>query len=166
MKITVKRNSKNTPFYLIDIDGKEKSGNTLPALKAGSIDEIDILGIFHLIDAKTRCDIIVWAYKTLKKGGVCRIISPHWSHSKAYADPGVVWPPVTAEFFFLTNKGVREAAAPHVDTLPVDFDYNVAGAYDPNDAWIAGRNDETKQVFMHRNINVTTEIIATLTKKG
>ena len=111
-----------------------------------------------------RLGLIEWAYKVLKKDGMVRIESPHWSHSKAYMDPGVCWPPLTADFFFLTKEEHRKQLAPHVH-LDVDFDYSVSGAYGKDDAYVALRNAETKGVFMHRNINTTTDIIAVLKKR-
>ena len=38
--------------------------------------------------------------------------------------------------------------------------------HDPNDAWVAFRNMETKGVLMSRNINTTTDMIATITKRA
>ena len=166
-KITITRNKIRQPFYSILVDGKEIF--TQDPLHHGFADskevsEIEFLGIFHLIDIESRMQFIEWAYNALKKGGTCRIVAPHWSHSKAYMDPGVIWPPVTAEFFYLCRGDVRKQMAPHVE-FPVDFDYTVAGSYDSNDAYVAMRNDETKSVFMHRNINTTTDIIVTLIKR-
>jgi hypothetical protein len=173
-KIVIKRNTSKAPFYLvtldekpISIDGYEYDSSGSPnfcKLSLAEVEEIEILGVFHLIPMPERLELIKWAYKTLKKDGMVRIESPHWSHSKAYMDPGVCWPPLTADFFFLTKEDHRKQLAPHVP-LDVDFDYSVSGAYDKNDAYVALRNVETKGVFMHRNINTTTDIIAVLKKR-
>ena len=77
---------------------------------------------------------------------------------------GNCWPPVTTWSFFYMNKDWRNVNAPHCG-YECDFDWSVVGTYDQNDTFINGRNDETKMIMMSRNINVTTDIIATLNKK-
>lgn len=113
-------------------------------------------------------------YRVLKPGGQARIITPHWSHERAYGDPTHMWPPVCSWTYYYLDAAWRDVNAPHTD-YTCDFMVGprvagdpvtvMAGTHDPNDQWVAFRNLETKQVMMSRNINTVTDLIATLTKK-
>jgi hypothetical protein len=165
-KISISRNTNPAPFLIVEIDGTKKELDIKDLPKLTEVESIEVVGVFHLVDAAKRCELIKWLYRSLVKDGKAVIVGPHWSHGKAYMDPGVVWPPLTAEFFFLTDKDHRTKMAPHVKELDgVDFRFIINGAWDPNDTYVAARNQETKMVFMHRNINTTTDILVTLTKK-
>lgn len=103
-------------------------------------------------------------YRVLKPGKQARIITPHWSHERAYGDPTHQWPPVCGWTYFYLGKGWRDVNAPHVGYV-CDFEWVLAGAHDPNDEWVAFRTPEVKQIYMSRNINTTTDLIATITAK-
>jgi hypothetical protein len=176
-KMMIKRNPKPSPMLLIGTDSDsstlEVNVDGLPAAK--DLDEIEVVGVFHLLTMAQRCSLICWAYGALRKrvsngdhqqaGGVLRIASPHWSHGLAYADPTVQWPPLTMEFFLCSNEAFRKQNAPYLESLPVDFDVGWAGSYDNQDVWISMHADEVKSERMQHNINATREIIATLTKR-
>lgn len=103
-------------------------------------------------------------YRVLKPGKQARIITPHWSHERAYGDPTHAWPPVCGWTYFYLQKAWRDGNAPHVG-YTCNFEWVLAGSHDPNDAWVALRTGETKQIMMQRYINTTTDLIATLTKR-
>lgn len=127
-------------------------------------DQIKIYGIFHLVDVAKRIDLLDWAYKTLKPGGQLVIQVPCWYNGRAYADPYVVWPPLSWEFFTFANKQVREANIPY---LEMECNFNMAPpafGYDQNDTYVALRNDETKATLLSRNVNTATEIFITFHK--
>lgn len=129
-----------------------------------SVDEIHCSHFLEHLDGTERLHFFNELYRVLKKGATARIICPHWSHERAYGDPTHKWPPVCSWTFFYLDRGWRDVNAPHAG-YNCDFSYVIAGAHDPNDAWVAFRNIETKTVLMARNINVTTDLIATLTKR-
>jgi len=175
-KITVTKNNSQpgTEFYSpwsisFTVDGVTLTGdfdyfNDTLRQDYSDVGEIEVLGLFHLLTMDQRVELVKTCYNILKKDGICRVVAPHWSSSKAYMDPGIQWPPVAAEFFFLTKAEHRKQLAPHVDFGDVDFFYSISGNYDTNDAFVAMRNDETKSTFMHRNINCTTDIVVNLHK--
>jgi hypothetical protein len=127
-------------------------------------DQIKIMGVFHLVSSKGRLELLDWIYDTLKPGGQAIIQVPCWYNGRAYADPGVQWPPLSWEFFMLANKGMRDANIPYLD-MHCDFSLAPpAFGYDNNDTFVALRNDETKAVLLSRNVNTATEIFMTLSK--
>ena len=130
----------------------------------GSVDEVHCSHFLEHLTGAERIHFFNELHRVLKHGGVARIITPHWSHERAYGDPTHQWPPVCSWTYFYLDNGWREVNAPHTG-YNCDFTYVLAGTHDPNDQWVAFRNMETKQVMMTRNINTVTDLIATLTKK-
>src|SRR5271157_5671133 len=119
-KRVIKRNPKPTPLLLVGNDSNsttlELNVDSLPEVR--NLDEIEVVGVFHLLTMSERCSLICWAYGALRgrisngdhqrAGGMLRIASPHWSHGLAYADPTVQWPPLTMEFFLCSNEAFRK----------------------------------------------------------
>lgn len=111
-------------------------------------------------------------HRILKPGASARLIMPHWSNARAYGDPDHKWPPMSDFAFWYINRAWREANAPHTDAVKrgdgagytCNFDWSLAGTFDPNDPWVSMRNAETKSIHMGRNINCTVDLIANLTK--
>jgi len=136
-------------------------------LASDSVDEVICVNFLHRLTAEQRIHFFNELHRVLKPGKQARVTTPHWSHERAYAEPDVQWPPVNAFTYFYTSKQWREANAPKwIAQFKCDFDWVLAGSHDQNDEWVAFRTQEVKQVYMHRNINTTTELIATLTKKS
>lgn len=131
--------------------------------KKENIDSIHIFGIFQLISAKKRIEILEWAYKSLDPCGKLVIQVPCWYNGRAYADPGVQWPPLSAEFFLLSNKGFRENNMPHIE-MKCNFEVNAAFAFDAGDVYVSMRNQETQATLLSRNVNTCTEFFITFTK--
>jgi SAM-dependent methyltransferase len=129
-----------------------------------SVDEVHCSHFLEHLTGAERIHFFNELYRVLKPGAQARIITPHWSHERAYGDPTHQWPPVCSWTYFYLDRNWREANAPHTD-YNCHFIYVLAGCHDPNDQYVAFRNMETKQVLMSRNINVTTDLIATLTKQ-
>jgi predicted SAM-dependent methyltransferase len=132
--------------------------------KDGEVDEVHCSHFLEHLTGAERIHFFNELYRVLKPGGQARIITPHWSHERAYGDPTHQWPPVCSWTYFYLDAPWREVNAPHTG-YNCDFTYVLAGTHDPNDEWVAFRTMEVKQVYMSRNINTTTDLIATLTKK-
>lgn len=132
--------------------------------KDGEVEEVHCSHFVEHLEGTERVHFFNELYRVLKVGGQARIITPHWSHERAYGDPTHKFPPVCSWTYFYLDKGWREVNGPHTG-YTCDFGYVLAGTHDPNDSWVAFRNQETKGVLMSRNINTTTDMIATLTKK-
>lgn len=132
--------------------------------KDGEVDEVHTSHFLEHLTGTERIHFFNELHRVLKPGGQARIITPHWSHERAYGDPTHQWPPVCSWTYFYLEKSWRDVNAPHTG-YTCDFGYVLAGTHDQNDVWVAFRNQETKQVLMSRNINTTTDMIATLTKK-
>jgi hypothetical protein len=102
-------------------------------------------------------------YRVLKPGAQARIITPHWSHERAYGDPTHQWPPVCSWTYHYLNQEWRIKNAPHTGYC-CNFAYNLSGAFDPADDFIKDITQNVKFQRMTRNINTTTDLIALLTK--
>jgi SAM-dependent methyltransferase len=158
-------------FLVVDTFKHEKVDKVFDPTKKwdwanDSVDEVICANFLHRLTAEQRIHFFNELHRVLKPGKQARITTPHWSHERAYAEPDVQWPPVNAFTYFYTSKNWREANAPKwIAQFKCDFDWVLAGTHDQNDEWVAFRTQEVKQVYMHRNINTTTELIATLTKK-
>ena len=130
----------------------------------GEVDEIHCSHFLEHLTGAERIHFFNELHRVLKPGAQARIITPHWSHERAYGDPTHQWPPVCSWTYFYLGKAWRDINAPHTGYV-CDFDYVLAGTHDPNDAYVAFRSMEVKSTLMARNVNVTTDLIATLTKK-
>lgn len=129
-----------------------------------SVDEVNCSHFLEHLTGTERIGFFNELYRVLKPGSPARIITPHWSHERAYGDPTHQWPPVCGWTYFYLLKDWRDINAPHAG-YTCDFDYMLAGTHDPNDTHVAFRQMEVKMVMMNRNINTTTDLIATLTKR-
>lgn len=142
-------------------DGQLKLYDTLPD---DSVDEVHCSHFLEHLTGAERIHFFNELYRVLKPGAQARIITPHWSHERAYGDPTHQWPPVCSWTYFYLQKAWRDVNAPHADYL-CDFDYVLAGTHDPNDPYVAFRTTEVKMSLMAHQVNVTTDLIATLTKR-
>ena len=129
-----------------------------------SVDEVHCSHFLEHLDGTERVAFFNELCRVMKKGAKATIITPHWSHERAYGDPTHKFPPVCSWTYFYLEKSWRDANAPH-SGYECDFSYTIMGVHDPNDQWVAFRNQETKYVMMSRNINTVTDMIATITKK-
>lgn len=132
--------------------------------KDNTVDEVYCCHFIEHLDGPQRITFFNELYRVMKKGTQARIIAPCWSHERAYGDPTHKFPPICTWTFHYLGKEWRASQAPHTD-FTCDFHTSLIGVHDPNDAWVAFRNQETKQVMMTRNINTCGDIIATLTKQ-
>lgn len=132
--------------------------------KENSVDEVHCSHFVEHLDGKERVQFFNKLYTILKPKGKASIITPHWSHERAYGDPTHKFPPVCSWTYFYLDKNWREPNAPH-SGYTCHFSYGLIGTHDPNDTWVSLRNMETKQILMQRNINVTTDLVAHLVKE-
>lgn len=155
-------------FEKSDLPGLELHPTTmLPErwkLPDNSVDQVHCSHMLEHLTGEQRVHFFNELYRVLKPGAQANIITPHWSHERAYGDPTHQWPPVCSWTYFYLDKDWREVNAPHCG-YNCDFTYVLSGSHDPNDQWVAFRNMETKHVMMSRNINTTTDLFATLTKR-
>lgn len=128
-----------------------------------SVDEVYCSHFLEHLTGAERVHFFNELHRVMKPGAQARIITPHWSHERAYGDPTHMSAICSWTYFYVSNNWY-EINAPHAG-YTCDFDYLLAAAHDPNDAWVAFRNQETKSVLMSRNINTVTDLYATLTKK-
>jgi len=145
----------------------EEGGRIIPGdvpLGDESVSEVYCSHFVEHLTGPQRVEFFNELYRVLKTGAQARIICPNWSHERSYGDPTHQWPPVCSWTFFYLNKAWRDANAPHVG-YTCDFDHAIVGLHDPNDQWVSLRNMETKIIMMSRNVNTTTDVIATLTKR-
>lgn len=111
-------------------------------------------------------------FRVLKVGGTAQIITPSWSHNRAYGDFDHKWPAVSEMMYWYLDRKWRKANAPHDDAevradgygLNCHFLWQIVNSFDPNDPWLIGRNPETLNVMLGRNINSAVDLIANLTK--
>jgi len=148
-----------------DVDVVSDALTYLKTLEDNSVEEMFASHFLEHLNGEDRVLFMNEAWRVLQDKAKFTIVCPHWSHERAYGDPTHKWPPVNSWTFYYMNKGWRDVNAPHCG-YTCDFDFGVAGSFDPNDSYVANRNIETKMIFMSRNINVTTDIIATLNKKA
>jgi hypothetical protein len=132
--------------------------------EAESVDEVHCSHFLEHLTGEQRIHFFNELYRVLKPGATARILTPHWSHERAYGDPTHQWPPVCSWSYFYLERSWRDVNAPHC-AYTCDFTYVLTGMHDPNDQWVAFRNLETKQIMMSRNINTVTDMIAVLTKR-
>jgi SAM-dependent methyltransferase len=153
-----------------DADGNSKVDFVLDIVndkwpwKENTVDEIHCSHFLEHLTGKERIDFFNKIYTILKPKGKVTIITPHWSHERAYGDPTHQWPPVTGWLYLYLIRDWRANNAPHVG-YTCNFTHNLIGTHDPNDAWVSLRNLETKGVLMTRNINTTTDLVAHLVKE-
>lgn len=129
-----------------------------------SVDEVHCSHFVEHLDGTERVAFFNELHRVMKPGAQARIITPHWSHERAYGDPTHKFPPVCGWTFFYLEKSWRDVNGPHTG-YTCDFSYVIWGSHDPNDTWVSMRNQELKAIFMARNINVVTDLVATITKK-
>lgn len=127
-------------------------------------DSVDEVHSSHFVEHLTNAERIgFWNElgRVLKKGGVARIITPHWSNACAYGDPTHQWPPMSEWAAYYLNKAWRDVNAPHAP-ITCDFDFVIGGGWD---AWLEPRNMDTKVFAMSHYINSYRDLIITLTKR-
>lgn len=143
---------------------KRASDGTSMVLKDGSVSEVYSNHFLEHLTGLERVSFFNELYRVMEVGAEARIITPHWSHERAYGDPTHQWPPITSMMYFYLIKEWRDLNASYVG-YNCDFGVVMTGYHDQNDTWISYRNQETKSVLMTRNINTTTDLVAVLTKK-
>ena len=133
-------------------------------IDSDSVDEINCSHFLEHLTGAERINFFNEVYRILKPGAQATIVTPNWSHERAYGDPTHQWPPVSAWTYYYLDKNWRDVNAPHVG-YQCHFEYSIAGTHDPNDQLVAFRTYETKAMMMSRYVNTTTDIIATIIKR-
>jgi hypothetical protein len=127
-----------------------------------SVDEINCSHFLEHLTSSERCHVLNEMWRVLKIGAKAKIVSPHWSSSRAYGDPTHRWPPMSDWFFSYLNKEWRDREAPHTSKLyKCNFDIGLGYNLHPN---VGLRNTEFQQFAVLFYKEATPDIVATLTK--
>lgn len=129
--------------------------------KANSVDEVFSSHFVEHLTGTERIAFFNELGRVMKPKATATIITPNWSHSRAYGDPTHQWPPMSAWYPLYLNKEWRSTQAPHV-AYTCDFDHGVAGAWDGR---LNGRTPEYTQIAMNNETNAWADLIVTLTKR-
>lgn len=129
--------------------------------KANSVDEVHSSHFVEHLTGTERIAFFNELYRVMKPKATATIVTPNWSHARAYGDPTHQWPPMSAWYPLYLNKEWRSTQAPHVG-FTCDFDHGIAGAWDGR---LNGRNPEYTQIAMNNETNAWADLIVTLTKK-
>lgn len=128
----------------------------------GEVDEIRCSHMLEHLEPEERVHFANEAYRVLKKGGTCQIITPHWCSPRAYGDLTHKWPPVSEWWFAYLNAEWRKVNAPHNQDYLCDFDGGQPG-YMLHPA-IQARNPEYQQHALSFFKDAAQDMICTLTK--
>lgn len=128
----------------------------------GEVDEIRCSHFVEHLEPAERIHFANEAYRVLKKGGTCQIITPHWASPRAYGDLTHKWPPVCEWWFPYLNVEWRKVNAPHNTDYTCDFD-SAAPGYTVHPA-LQGRNPEYQQHALSFWKDAAQDMLATLTK--
>lgn len=129
-------------------------------LPDSSVDEVNSSHFVEHLTGAERIGFFNELYRVMKPGAVATIITPNWSHARAYGDPTHQWPPMSSWYPLYLNKEWRSTQAPHVP-FTCDFNHSIAGAWDGR---LNGRNPEYTQAAMNNETNAWADLIVTLTK--
>lgn len=130
-----------------------------------SVDEVYSSHFFEHLNGKQRIAFMNEAYRILKPGKQCIIITPYWTSVRASQDPTHVWPPISENSFLYFNKEWRQNnKLTHGDyaLINCDYDFGYGYAMDPD---VAIRNVEFQQQAVKHKVNAIMDIHVTLTKK-
>lgn len=100
-------------------------------------------------------------HRTLKLGGKCTLITPHWASCRAYGDLTHQWPPVSEFWFYYLSKTWRAQNAPHNDGYECDFAATWGYNMRPD---LSVRNAEFQQFAFANYKETIQDIVATMTK--
>lgn len=126
-----------------------------------SVDEVHCSHFLEHLTGTERVAFFNELYRILKPNAQARIITPHWSHERAYGDPTHQWPPFSGWAALYWDKNWRMANAPHTG-YTCDFEYMVATAFDER---IMGYADERKQYMLAHNLNSARDLHFHLVKR-
>lgn len=90
-------------------------GRTRWPFEDGSVDEAFTSHFMEHLKPEQRCFVMNELHRVLVPGGVCNLVVPHWSNSRAYGDPTHQWPPMGEFWFLYLDRRWRIHNAPHSD---------------------------------------------------
>lgn len=130
-------------------------------LPDNAVDEVHSSHFVEHLTGAERIGFFNELYRVMKPGAVATIVTPNWSHARAYGDPTHQWPPMSSWYPLYLNKEWRSTQAPHVP-FTCDFNHSIAGAWDGR---LNGRTPEYTQTAMNNETNAWADLIVTLTKR-
>ncbi len=108
--------------YIQDIHNSEKNPKFKPwPWEDNSVDEIHCSHFVEHLTAPERIHFVNEAYRVLKPGADCKVITPHWASSRAYGDLTHQWPPIAEFFFYYLSTDWRSVNAPHNEFYKCNF---------------------------------------------
>lgn len=127
-----------------------------------SVDEIAAAQLLQFLKPSERIHFVNEAYRVLKKGGKCQILTPHWCASRAWGDLAFEHPPVAEPWYHHLNEQWRKDNAPWGKGYKCDFDCTYGYSMHPG---IQSRNQE----YQHHAIQFWKEsaqdMMATIIKR-
>jgi SAM-dependent methyltransferase len=133
----------------------------------GSVDEAYSSHCVEHLTSEERVHFANELYRSLKPGGKCTLIVPHWASCRAYGDPTHQWPPVSEFWFYYLSKKWRDENAPHTDRDNWDkgfsCDLEATWGYGMHPS-LGTRNAEYQQFAVNNYKEAVSDIHATLTR--
>lgn len=136
-----------------------------------SVDSITLFRCIERMNGIQRVLFLNECYKAMKPGAVLEAMAHAWSSDAAYADPRVVWPPVTAGWFRILSRVWRHASGEDygdLANLPLHFEgenVQVKVISDPEYCEsLELKSDEFKAHAARYSLNFVQQYHFTLTK--
>jgi SAM-dependent methyltransferase len=133
-------------------------------IKSNSVDEAWCSHVFEHIPGKLRGKFMDEVYRILKPGAKVTVIVPAYNSARAVQDFTHEWPPVAPESFFYFQKPFRDGnrLTHGLYDLKCDFEMVITGTI--GDPWVQ-KSQETQMFAGRHYMNVTQDLVATMTKK-
>ena len=135
----------------------------LAKLRNGTVSEVTCHNKLQFIPAGERGKFMDELWRVLEPGGLVHITVPYYSSIKAISDFASQWPPFSEMSFLYFDKAQRDAAGGIHPELKCDFEIRNWGYTVQQD--VAGRNEETRAVWIKRNLNTAEELQVHLAKR-
>jgi hypothetical protein len=132
-----------------------------------SVEEIHASHFLEHLTPVQRTHFMNEAYRVMKEGAKCTIITPHWASNRAYGDMTHQWPPVAEMFYYYLSQDWRNTQAPHTDKKwnPTGFNCNFAATWGYSFApEMNARNQEYVQFALSNYKEAAQDLYATLVK--
>lgn len=143
------------------VDHVLNAGKDVWPFEDDTVDEISTSHFLEHLEAMERVHFVNEAYRVLKKGAKCFIVTPHWCSTRAYGDLTHKMPPVVEFWYYYLSKQWRDVNAPHNDFYKCDFDATWGYSLAPS---LQFRSQEFKQFATENYKEAIQDLHATLVK--
>jgi hypothetical protein len=158
----------NSPDGFVKVDKRKAKGVKCVDLrrrwpwKSNSVDEAQANYLLHCLTMPERVYFANELYRVMKPAAKATILVPHWSASRAFGCPDVMWPPVAEAWFPWLNKTWREAQNVD-DEYGLNCNFDVGLGYGMHQELLS-RNQEYQQHALQFWKEAAQDTIITLTK--